>query len=57
MPAAEFELYSTRKAASMYFGVSYPDQGVVEDSSATKPEPKKVITIQKKKKKPVEGGC
>ena len=26
MAAEEFELYSTRKAASMFFGVVYPDQ-------------------------------
>jgi len=57
MPAEEFELYSTRKAASMYFGVVYPDQ-VTSDEAETKiVAPKKVITVQKKKKKAPEGGC
>jgi rhodanese-related sulfurtransferase len=56
MPASAFEKYSFRKAASMYFGVAYP-----EDLIAKKPkkkiEAKKVITVKKKKKLPVEGGC
>ena len=63
MPESEFNLYSFRKAASMYFGVKYEDQ-------IKKPEPKKVyvpkkvitapkVVVPKKKKKkmPVEGGC
>ena len=53
-PAKDFELYSFRKAASMYFGVSYQDQS---KPSSKKTTPKKVVTIKKKKKKPVEGGC
>ncbi len=57
MAAEDFELYSTRKAASMYFGVMYPDQGMAEDAEVPKPAPKKIITVKKKKKKPVEGGC
>ncbi|PIV94109.1 MAG: hypothetical protein COZ17_05845 [Flavobacteriaceae bacterium CG_4_10_14_3_um_filter_33_47] len=58
MPAEAFELYATRKASSMYFGVFYPDQqAVAEESISNTPAPKKVITVQKKKKKPVEGGC
>lgn len=57
LPAEEFELYSTRKAASMYFGVGYSDQDMVGDSNLDRSGPKKVITVQKKKKKPVEGGC
>jgi rhodanese-related sulfurtransferase len=51
------ELYDTRKAASMYFGVAYPEQAkksVVEEKIAA---PKTVIPIKKKKKMPVEGGC
>lgn len=57
MTAEEFELYSTRKAVGMYFGVVYPDQ-VTSEASETKIEaPKKVITVQKRKKKVAEGGC
>jgi len=56
MPAEEFELYSTRKAASMYFGVVYPEQ-VAREATETIKAPKKVITVRKKKKKAPEGGC
>jgi len=55
-PASDFELYSFRKAASMYFGVFYPDQ-VKAAPIKKKVAPKKVITVKKKKKMPVEGGC
>lgn len=58
MPEADFDLYDTRKAASMYFGVIYPDQ--VQTPKRNEPKnqaPKKVITVKKKKKAPVEGGC
>lgn len=54
MPSEAFELYATRKAASMFYGVVYPDQE--KTSSTTKLAPKKIITV-KKKKKPAEGGC
>jgi rhodanese-related sulfurtransferase len=55
--AIEHELYSSRKAASMYFGVIYPDQ-IKSKPVVVKPAaPKKVITIEKKKKAPAEGGC
>ena len=54
MPATAFELYSFRKAASMYFGVAYPES--VKQSSVKK-EPKKVISFKKKKKRKAEGGC
>jgi len=57
MPAEEFELYSTRKASGMYFGVVYPDQVTSGDSEAKIEAPKKVITVRKKKKKVAEGGC
>ncbi|MFZ0491336.1 MAG: rhodanese-like domain-containing protein [Salegentibacter sp.] len=57
MSAEDFKLYSTRKAASMFFGVMYPDQVMAENSDVQKPAPKKIITVRKKKKKPVEGGC
>lgn len=57
MAAEDFELYSTRKAASMFFGVVYPDQVVAEEPVVEKPVAKKVIPIKKKKKRPVEGGC
>ena len=56
MPTEEFELYSTRKAASMYFGVVYPDQVTSEASETEIAPPKKIITVQKKKKA-AEGGC
>lgn len=57
MPATDFELYATRKAASMFFGVVYPEQFKVEAPKIVKEAPKKVITIEKKKKAPAEGGC
>ncbi len=57
MPDEEFELYSTRKAASMFFGVVYSDQVTTEDSNVKPEAPKQVITVQKKKKKVAEGGC
>ncbi|PKP29285.1 MAG: hypothetical protein CVU01_00700 [Bacteroidetes bacterium HGW-Bacteroidetes-18] len=57
MPATDFELFATRKAASMYFGVVYPEQFKVEAPKTVKQAPKKVITIEKKKKAPAEGGC
>ena len=57
MPAKEFELFSTRKAASMYFGVVYPEQVNVAKSETKIEAPKRVITVQKRKKKPAEGGC
>jgi rhodanese-related sulfurtransferase len=57
MPTTDFELYATRKAASMFFGVVYPEQFKVEAPKIVKEAPKKVITIEKKKKAPAEGGC
>ncbi len=57
MSTEEHELYSTRKAASMFFGVMYPDQMMTEDSNLNVPVPKKVITVKKKKKRAAEGGC
>ena len=56
MPAKEFELYTFRKAASMYFGVAYPEQ-FKDPKEVKKGIPKKVITVKKKKKAPAEGGC
>ncbi|PHS53750.1 MAG: hypothetical protein COB01_03220 [Lutibacter sp.] len=56
MPTEQFELYSFRKAASMYFGVAYPEQF----KAVKKPKKKivkKIITVKKKKKAPAEGGC
>ena len=55
MPAEAFELYTFRKAASMYFGVAYPEQ--VKVKKVKKIIPKKVIAVKKKKKLPTEGGC
>ncbi|MDP3359372.1 MAG: rhodanese-like domain-containing protein [Lutibacter sp.] len=57
MPVTDFELYATRKAASMFFGVVYPEQVKVEAPVIVKEAPKKVITIEKKKKAEAEGGC
>lgn len=54
MPSEDFQLYSTRKAASMFFGVVYPDQ--IKTNNTIKKEPKKIITT-KKKKRAAEGGC
>ncbi|MBV1923586.1 MAG: rhodanese-like domain-containing protein [Flavobacteriaceae bacterium] len=50
------ELYSFRKAASMYFGVAYPDEFKAKPVVKIIPK-KKVIPKKKKKKMPVEGGC
>ncbi|WP_282135666.1 rhodanese-like domain-containing protein [Seonamhaeicola maritimus] len=63
MAHTEFELYAFRKAASMYFGVAYPEK--VKKAPVKKPvtkpsvieAPKKVIVKKKKKKMPIEGGC
>ncbi len=55
MPNTAFELYDFRKAASMYFGVAYPE--AVKQPVVKKAAPKKVITVKKKKKAMPEGGC
>jgi rhodanese-related sulfurtransferase len=57
MPAEAFDLYSTRKAESMYFGVVYPEQANIAGSETKIEAPKRVITVQKKKKRVAEGGC
>ncbi|NLP58216.1 rhodanese-like domain-containing protein [Lutibacter sp. B1] len=57
MPAQDFELFSARKAASMYFGVAYPEQAKKEVKAPIKTAPKKIVPVKKKKKMPVEGGC
>lgn len=58
MAAVDFEKYTFRKAASMHFGVVYPEQIKVDKPVVVKKAaPKKVVTIEKKKKAPVEGGC
>lgn len=57
MPAEAFELYNFRKAASMYFGVAYPEQFKSKVVVKKAPPKKKVITVKKKKKAPAEGGC
>jgi len=54
MPTTAFELYAFRKAASMYFGVAYPD---AIKQSTIKKGPKKAISFKKKKKRKAEGGC
>ena len=62
MASRAFDLYSFRKAASMYFGVAYPQKEVVKKvvvKAAPKvtTTPKVVVPKKKKKKMPVEGGC
>ncbi len=63
MPEEQFVLYSNRKAASMFFGVAYPEQfkPAKKDKAIVKTKqpapPKKVIKVKKKKKAPAEGGC
>lgn len=57
LAAEDFELYSTRKAASMFFGVMYPEQNRVEEPVVPKPAARQVVPVKKKKKRPVEGGC
>ena len=61
MASKAFELYSFRKAASMYFGVAYPqkvvEQKVIVRSKPKAAPPKVVVPKKKKKKMPVEGGC
>ncbi|WMI66750.1 rhodanese-like domain-containing protein [Aestuariibaculum sp. YM273] len=57
MPEADFKLYATRKAASMYYGVAYPDQNLGAELPTVPTTPKKVITVEKKKKRKAEGGC
>ena len=52
--AKEFELYTTRKAASMFYGVVYADQ--IKINNIVKKAPRKIVTV-KKKKKVAEGGC
>jgi rhodanese-related sulfurtransferase len=55
-PEEAYNLYDTRKAASMFYGVVYPDQAKSNNVEKPKIVPKKIITV-KKKKMPVEGGC
>ena len=58
MTTREHDLYSFRKAASMYFGVVYPEDIIQpEKPKIVKTPPKKVVPIKKKKKMPLEGGC
>ncbi|WP_372744829.1 rhodanese-like domain-containing protein [Lutibacter sp.] len=58
MTNLDYELFNTRKAASMFFGVVYPEQIKADKPIVVKKAaPKKVITVEKKKKKPAEGGC
>ncbi len=56
-PATAHDLYTFRKAASMYFGVVYPDEIKVTSPPVKKEEPKPVVPVKKKKKKMPEGGC
>ena len=56
MPKVAFDLYSFRKAASMYFGVAYPEQAQPASNTTKKPTKRRVI-VRKKKKMAAEGGC
>jgi rhodanese-related sulfurtransferase len=61
MPSKQFELYAFRKAASMYFGVSYPEDiknnaAFIDNTGNSGAAPKKII-VRQKKKKATEGGC
>ena len=55
MPSTAFELYTFRKAASMYFGVAYPES--IKRNVVKTVIPKKVMVVKKKKKRKPEGGC
>ena len=58
MTSLDYDLFSTRKAASMFFGVVYPGQFQGDNATEiNKSAPKKVITIRKKKKNAAEGSC
>jgi len=59
MPLTAYNTYDFRKAASMYFGVGYPEPVFTEHKKATikKVVPRKVVPIKKKKKYESEGGC
>ena len=62
MDSRAFNLFSFRKAASMYFGVAYPQKEAVKKvvlkaSLKVSTKPKVVVPKKKKKKMPVEGGC
>ncbi len=56
MSRLAFDLYSYRKAASMYFGVAYPEQARPAVSTTNKTK-KRRVTVRKKKKMAAEGGC
>lgn len=59
-PQIDFDRYSFRKAASMYFGVGYDEPlntSFVTKKKRNQKPLKKVITIKKKKKYESEGGC
>lgn len=57
MASQDYTLFTNRKAASMYFGVAYPEQVKKIQTELKTVTPKKVVPVMKKKKKPVEGGC
>jgi rhodanese-related sulfurtransferase len=61
-PKQDLELYNSRKEASKFFGVVYPEQiknkpVAVKKVIPKKVTPKKVVPVKKKKKMPMEGGC
>lgn len=56
LPATAHTQYAFRKAASMYFGVAYPEKIKKQPLPKTGTS-KKVVPIKKKKKMPKEGGC
>ena len=60
MASNAYDLYAFRKAASMFFGVAYPQKSApikVQPKPVVVSKPKVIVPKKKKKKMPVEGGC
>lgn len=55
----DFDLYTFRKGASLFFGGSAPEIPVIteEVTEVQKEAPKKTVVVKKKVKKAAEGGC
>lgn len=57
----DFDLYSFRKAASLFFGGSIPEISMiveeVPEQQVPKVQVKKTVIVEKKEKKAAEGGC
>lgn len=58
MPSEAFELYASRKAAGMYFGIGTYEKETTNPVKKTESvAPTKVVPQEKKKKSAPEGGC